>query len=192
MEKLFRRADTLATSKRQKCSARLLSPEGFLQLTADEVERATRYDRPLSVALILIDRLPMIRKADGAAVAEQVFAEATAKVIHSLRGPDRTGRLGPAQLGVLLPETGLQQGATAVERLRGALKADPIATASGPRSISLTAGVAALSTRRRDPKALLMAACFELRRAQAEGRDRVAMAPPDTAILALLRSRAVH
>lgn len=192
MEKLFQRAQNMATSRSEKSSTRLLSPQGFLQLAADEVERAARYDRPLTVALILIDRLGLIRNAEGQAVAETVFADITARAIHILRGPDRAGRLGPGQLGVLLPETGLKQGAAAVERLCAAVRDEAIETPSGPRHVTLTAGLSGLSTRRRDPKTFLMSACFELRRAQAQGGGAICVAPPDLATVSVQRNGTVH
>ncbi|MEM8616953.1 MAG: diguanylate cyclase [Pseudomonadota bacterium] len=192
MEKMFQRAQSLATSKREKCSNRLLSPQNFLQLAADEVERATRYDRPLTVALILVDRLNAIRKADGIAVAETVLADVTARAIHMLRGPDRAGRLGPGQLGILMPETGLKQCSAAVERLCAVVRDAEIETDSGPRTVTLTVGLSALSARRRDAKAFLMSACFELRRAQSRGVDEISAAAPDLATVSIPRNGTVH
>lgn len=191
MEKMLSRVAAMASSKGD-CSTRLLSPQAFLQLAADEVERAGRYDRPLTVALVLVDEMQAFRKNDGMETAEFIFADITARVIHSLRGPDRTGRLGPGQLGILLPETTLKQGGVAVDRLRERIAAEQIETPSGPRTITISGGVAAMSARMRDAKALLMTACYELRRAQTAGRNCVCVARADKASVTLPRSAQVH
>lgn len=182
----------MATSERHKTSARLLSPQGFLQLAADEVLRANRYHRPLSVALIQIDRLQESREEHGHNVAEAIFADSTARVIHGLRAPDRVSRLGPAELGVLMPETTLKQGQAAVERLVESVDETPVETSAGPMTIIMRAGMAGLSARNRDPKAFLMTAWLELRRAQSSGKPNISVAPPDLATVTISRSGQVH
>lgn len=191
MEKMLSRVAAMASSQRE-LTARLLSPQAFLQLAADEVERAGRYDRPLSVALVLVDDIQEFRKADGLDTAEFIFADITARVMHSLRGPDRTGRLGPGQLGILMPETTLKQAGVAVDRLRETIFETPVETPAGARSVTICAGVAAMSTRTRDAKAFLMTACYELRRAQTAGRNCVCVARPEVASMTIPRSGQVH
>ena len=192
MEKIFARASTMATSSRQRLSERLMSPQDFLQLTADECIRANRYHRPLSVALVQVDGLNMLRKADGETVAGTVLADTVARLIHSMRGPDRTGRLGPGQVGILLPETTLNQANKALERLRETIADTWIETGAGKRKVTISCGLAGLSARMRDPKTFLMTACFELRRAQNIGENTICSADPDLAMMTVNRSGKVH
>lgn len=192
MEKMFNRIDSLTRAGRGNLPSRLLTPQAFMQLTADEVERANRYDRPLSVALLLIDGLQMIRKQHGTVVSEDVFADVTARVIRELRSPDRTGRIGNGQLGVLLPESGPKQAETAMNRVREMIADIVIKTPAGPQTVSLSIGVASLSPRTRNPKTFLMSACFELRRAQSQGCNLVCAAPPQTVRLSMPRSGELH
>lgn len=192
MEKIFARAPTLATGSRQNISERLLAPQGFLQLTADEVLRASRYHRPLSVSLIQIDGLQTIRQNDGEETARTIFADTTARVIHAMRIPDRVGRLGLGQLGLLLPETTLKQALAASERLRETIEFSTVSTEMGERRVTISVGLATLSARMRDAQTFLMAACFELRRAQSEGANCVCAAGPDLAMVTVNRSGQVH
>ncbi|MEM7060160.1 MAG: diguanylate cyclase [Pseudomonadota bacterium] len=192
MEKMFARATTMGTSTRQRLSERLLTPPKFLQTTADEVVRATRYHRPLSVALVQIDDLQGVRQRDGEEAARAVFVDVIARIIHAMRAPDYIGRLGPGQLGLLMPETGLKQAGIAVGRMQKLIEMTSILTPVGECSATLSAGIAGLSARMRDPKAFLMSACFELRRAQSQGKNTVCLANPDFAVMTVNRSGQVH
>lgn len=192
MEKMFARATTMGTNARQRVSERLLAPPSFLQLSADEVIRASRYHRPLSVVLIQIDGFQAIRQSKGDNATREIFADVTARVVHALRAPDRIGRLGPGQLGVLMPETGLKQCVKAVERMQNAIETTAIPTEAGECLVTISAGLSGLSARMRDPKTFLMSACFELRRAQSIGPNSICSADPDFAIMTVNRSGQVH
>jgi len=173
-------------------SERLLAPPKFLQTTADEVVRATRYHRSLSVALLQIDNLGDVRDADGEETARSIFVDVIARVIHAMRSPDQIGRLGPGQIGLLMPETGLKQAGIAITRMQQMIETASILTPVGERSSTLSAGVSGLSARMRDPKAFLMSACFELRRAQSQGQNTLCLADPDFAVMTVNRSGQVH
>lgn len=170
---------------------RLLSPKDFLQLTADEVDRANRYDRPLALAMMVIDGLVMLRKAEGCAVATAATNRAIDRVMEMLRKPDRIAQLGPAELGIIMPETTLKNAAAVCERLRSG--ADVSRKADDTRhDMTVSIGVAALSPRMRDPKRFLMAGCFELRRAQSRGGNKVCVATAEPVRLSIPRSGQIH
>lgn len=179
-------------SKKGRSIDRLLGPEGFLEMSADEVARALRYDRPLSVAMIAVDGLSLIRKADGKHVARQVMLDVTKEVISAMRRMDRVGRLSARDLGILMPETTLNNAAGVMERLRRTVELLEVPTEAGTRSVSLSIGVVAVSPRLRDPRTFLMRACLELRRANNEGRNRVCVAAPDRVRLSVPRSGQIH
>ncbi|MEM7188884.1 MAG: GGDEF domain-containing protein [Pseudomonadota bacterium] len=172
--------------------SRLLKPDAFLERAAEEVERAARYDRPLSVAMVLIDDLLMVRKMHGHAAGESAFLQVVERILNRTRGPDRTGRLGPTQLGILLPESTVTQATVAMERVRDGVVSTRFRIAGNERSLSLAIGVAGLSPRQRGPKTLLMSACFELRRAKSQGRNIVCAAPPDRVRMSMPRSAELH
>lgn len=192
MEKIFEEMSEAIGSAQQSPAERLLSPKEFMQLAADEVDRSSRYDRPLAVALIAIDGLALMRKIEGADRAERVMDHMFEQLCLLVRGPDRIARLGPAELGVLLPETTLKNAAMVAERMREVLHNESGAVVGVKHQLGLSVGVAALSPRVRDPKRFLMTACFELRRAQSEGGDQVRVASADTVRLSIPRSGQIH
>ena len=113
-------------------------------------------------------------------------------MIERLRRLDRVARLSPGDLGVLMPETTLANAGAVMERLRRSVEHQVIETASGDRQMTLSIGVVGLTPRMRDPKAFLMRACFELRRAQSKGRNTVCLAAPDTVKMTTPPSGQVH
>ncbi|MEM7744335.1 MAG: diguanylate cyclase [Pseudomonadota bacterium] len=178
-------ADAIGAGQRRPGPV-LLPPRDFLELTADEVDRALRYDRPLTVILMTIDGFSALRNTLGNDRVESLFGQVRDKVLGSLRSHDRTGRLGRGELGALLPETTLSNAVSATDRLRIALADDTTVGAS------VSMGVAALSPRMRDPKTFLMTACFELRRAQSQGTGEVSVAEPEVLKVSIPRSGSIH
>lgn len=189
MEKLIPQIAEVVGGAAKTRRERLLSPKDFLQLTADEVDRANRYDRPLAVAMLMVDGMVMLRKAEGAEVAEERMTDTIAKIIELVRGPDRAGQLGFAEMGILMPETTLKNATAVAERLR-----DGVETAGDRHAhrLTLSIGVAALSPRMRDPKRFLMTGCFELRRAHSRGGNAVSVASADKVRLSIPRSAQIH
>ena len=190
MEKLLQRA-MMMFCRREK-SACQLAPVDFLQVAGDEVPRAVRYDRPLALLMISIDGMSMIRKADGQPTSAVIFQTVALLFEDMMRQPDRIGRLGAGELGVLLPETSLTNAAAVGERLRRGVEALTIQTPAGARSVTLSVGVAAVTPRLRDPKTFLMRGCFELRRARSFGGNRVCVASAEKVRLTIPRNAKIH
>lgn len=192
MDDFPRLTSEMADEARKPPVERLLTPVTFLQITSDEATRAGRYDRPLALAMISIDGLAMIRKADGPDIAEEVLNGVITMIMELLRKPDRIGRIAMTELGVVMPETSLRNANAVAERLCQSSRAREFMTDAGPRMVTLSIGVAALSARMTDPKSLLMTGCFELRRARSRGKDRVCSAPADQALVSIQRSARIH
>ena len=192
MDKFINQLTEVVGACKNARQERLLSPKEFLQLTADEVDRAGRYDRPLAIAMIVIDGLTMFRQAEGKARTEEVADGIIAHLIELLRGPDRTARLGISEVGVLMPETTLRNAAAVAERMRSGIHSDNQEVVGAEHKLGLSIGVAAVSARMRDPKRFLMTACFELRRAQSKGGNIVSVASADLVRMSAPRSGQIH
>jgi diguanylate cyclase (GGDEF)-like protein len=171
---------------------RLLTPRQFLQMAGDEVERANRYDRPLSLAMVQIDHLTMLRKTDGLSIADEVINSVLSAVCSAMRGPDKTAKLGRGELGILLPETSLKHAGEVAERLKERIARLTVETEAGPRAVTLSIGVSTINPRVRDPKTFLMSGCFELRRAQSKGGNQVSVAAPEMVRMTVPRSPQIH
>lgn len=170
----------------------LMSPARFLELTSDEVARALRYDRPLSVVLISIDKLAKQLASGDAHAAIARFDQVSAIVIDALRSHDRSGRLSKGEIGILMPETTLKHVRPVAERLRDQIVDGLSAGALGDVHPTVSVGAAAVSPRMRNPYTFLMSAIFELRRAKSLGGSHVAVAEPDLAAVSIPRSSHIH
>lgn len=170
---------------------RLLLPREFLQLATDEVDRASRYDRPLAAALVMLDGLALLRKTQGHSVARAAKDRTISQVVEMLRRPDRIAQLGPSELGILMPETTLKNAAAVSQRLCRDVDHASVEAEATDR-ITLSIGVVALSPRMRDARRFLMTGWLELRRARSRGGNTVAIASAETVRLSIPRSGKIH
>lgn len=169
-----------------------LTPREFMTLADQEVRRASRYTRPLSVIMIQLNEIGQIVKTEGSEPARKIALSSIDRISQMMRDTDLMSHLGPAEIGLLLPETRLEQAYIAALRLRMAFDDVALETPVGPRFVSLCLGVAAISPRTRNAKTFLMQACVELRRARADGPGSVCAAAPDTSRVLRPGTRAVH
>jgi diguanylate cyclase (GGDEF)-like protein len=117
----------------------------LLEIAAREVYRARRYHRALSVLMVQVDDFSVLNDQFGYAAGEQVLVALAQRCRDNIRMADSLGRWGEDTFALLLPETGLEQGHLAAERIRRILSGLPISTERGEVNVTLSTGVAALS-----------------------------------------------
>ena len=83
-----------------------------------EVERASRYDRPLSVAFVDIDHFKAVNDSYGHASGDVVLRGVAQTIANNLRSTDMVGRYGGEEFMLILTETDVEEGAILVEKLR--------------------------------------------------------------------------
>ena len=83
-----------------------------------EVERASRYNRPLSVAFVDIDHFKAVNDTYGHAVGDIVLRGVAQTIKANLRATDLIGRYGGEEFMLLLTETNVEDGAVLAEKLR--------------------------------------------------------------------------
>lgn len=171
---------------------RMLSAKAFLEISEEEVDRALRYDRPLSVLMIQLEGISRIRKAEGSQIGEEAIASAAERIARGLRRIDRIGRLGLGELGILLPETRLGNAELAAIRLRDSFASKPVEIRAGPRPISLNIGISTVNPRMRNAKTFLMLACAELRNARRIGDGEISTIPPELVRISVARNGSIH
>lgn len=98
-----------------------LNRRGFLSLLEEEIERASRYQRPLSLLMIDVDDFKSFNDQLGHAAGDRILAEAFDCWRQALRSSDTIGRLGGDEFGVILPETGYNEAVRTSQRLGGEL-----------------------------------------------------------------------
>ncbi len=90
-----------------------------------EIERARRYDHPLSLFLMDIDHFKSINDKYGHQTGDDVL-EAIGGILKSnTRSADIVARYGGEEFVVLLPETGQETARATAEKLRAAIKDHP-------------------------------------------------------------------
>ena len=83
-----------------------------------EVERASRYERPLCVAFVDIDHFKAVNDTYGHAAGDTVLRGVAQTIAANLRASDLIGRYGGEEFMLILTETDVEEGAALSEKLR--------------------------------------------------------------------------
>lgn len=137
-----------------------------------EVARSARTGRPLSVALIDLDRFKAFNDLYGHLVGDQLLKAAAGAWLDRLRAADVLCRWGGEEFAVLMPDTPAEEARQALDRLA---RATPMGQTFSGGFVTHVGEVA--------PEALMTGADQAVYRAKAAGRDRVVEgrpAPPVT------------
>lgn len=155
-------------SNRRAVSARL----------AEEVARAKRAGKAVSVLMGDLDRFKLVNDRLGHEAGDVVLAESARRFSLALRESDSLGRWGGEEFLAVLPETDLEAAAGAAERARERIGDTPIAYGTELIRATMSIGAATAEPSPSDnaerwASALIRAADDALYRAKAKGRNRV-------------------
>jgi len=134
----------------------------------EEVMRAQRYQRPLSVAFFDIDHFKKINDTHGHSIGDMVLTRVAESFGSSLRDCDLLGRFGGEEFVVLLPETTMDEASKVAERMRVGIARMRLPQVTS--SITVSAGLAELQDNE-SGEDLLERSDRALYRAKAEGRN---------------------
>ena len=149
-----------------------------LDALQSEVVRAVRQHAPLGVILADLDHFKSINDTRGHAVGDTVLREAASRMAAALRPYDRLGRYGGEEFLIVAPGCGPDDVVSVAERLRLALRAEPVPTRTGPVQISASFGVVSSAQFNHvDAEALIQTADEAMYQAKASGRNCVQVAP---------------
>lgn len=142
-----------------------------------EIKRAKRYSRALSIIICDIDHFKKVNDTYGHLVGDEVLKDFARCIRHSIRHDvDWMARYGGEEFLIVLPETEVNGATAMAERLRGELSRR--VTEAQDKQISITAsfGVAGFSPNTPDemisPEALIRKADKYLYQAKRDGRNR--------------------
>ena len=108
-----------------------------------EVERASRYERPLSVAFVDIDHFKAVNDTYGHAAGDVVLRGVAQTIAGNLRASDLIGRYGGEEFMLLLTETGVEEGAVLTEKLRTLVQRQRYNVDGNPTSsVTISIGIA--------------------------------------------------
>lgn len=161
----------------------LLNRRGVLDRLGHELALSRRDGRPLSIAVIDVDRFKAVNDAYGHAVGDEVLQEVGRRMQAELRGYDDLGRHGGEEFAAILPGCDASGARSVAERMRRSICVEPVRTSAGPIAVSVSAGVAGADPAVTDDVTRLLArADRALYLAKHGGRNRIEVAGPDVAV----------
>src|ERR1700693_342864 len=95
----------------------LMRPRALRGRLAEEIARARRYQRPLSLGVLAIDDFAAIESQRGFKASDELVAAIAKRLRETLRSHDLVGRSGPAEFVIVLPETEAGNARTGLDRL---------------------------------------------------------------------------
>ncbi len=155
----------------------LINRRRFLELLHAEVQRARRYERPISLLMLDLDNLKPVNDRYGHAAGDLVLRGVAQCLRQSLRETDVPARLGGDEFAVLLPETGEQAALAIAERIRICVGEQQVEVEGGRAGATLSIGlVSRLSADLTELPRILHQADEAMYEAKAAGRNQVAVA----------------
>ncbi|WP_374499973.1 GGDEF domain-containing protein, partial [Zoogloea sp.] len=146
-----------------------------LGLASDEMARARRYGRPITVGIADLDHFKQVNDRFGHGVGDQVLQRFATVMLETLRETDRVGRFGGEEFAFIFPETLPDEALQLAGRLRQRLGESPVALPDGTLlAVTASFGLAdATGQRLEESLAQADAALYE---AKGGGRDRSVLA----------------
>jgi diguanylate cyclase (GGDEF)-like protein/putative nucleotidyltransferase with HDIG domain len=177
----------LSEEARVDAKTNLANARAFEESLTEELTRARRFNRPLSVIVADLDLLRNINNTYGHLAGDAVLAGIAEILRDHLRQYDVAARFGGEEFALVLPETSLREAWQIAERIREAAATTPIWAESVREWITatLSLGVASFPAHGSDPDDLLHHADMAAYRAKLRGRNRVQQATRKTALTAV-------
>lgn len=148
----------------------------FKKMFAEEVARATRYSKPLSIILFDVDDFKAFNDTYGHPNGDIVLQEMATMLTELLRDCDSLFRYGGEEFVTLLPETPLAEAAKVAERIRIFVETESPRFLTGitkTHGITVSVGVAALPDNGSDAQTLLKKVDDLMYKAKREGKNSV-------------------
>lgn len=152
---------------------RLLNKASIIRTLNEEMAKADRYHRKLSLVLMDLDDFKSLNDAFGHLMGDRVLQYIAEVLRKKLRHQDKAGRFGGEEFLLVLPETDLKGAALVAERIRADIEKSVASQLGLARPVSVSAGVSTYPTDGRDCENLLEHADVALYRAKALGKNRI-------------------
>lgn len=152
----------------------LFNRRHFIKLANQELQRATRFNHPLSILVVDIDHFKRVNDTHGHHCGDNVLKKFAGVCRLAFREIDVIGRMGGEEFAILLPETSRAQACEAAERLRARIAATEVLLDQGQAiQFTVSIGVASLNSTDDTLDVLLSHADNALYEAKNAGRNQV-------------------
>src|SRR4051812_5295793 len=168
----------------------LFNARYFAATLADELGRAQRFERPMTLIMADLDLLRDINNTYGHLAGDAVLKGIAETFRAQLRHYDVPARFGGEEFAILLPETPPEQAFEIAERIRRAVAASAfdVETSSEPIRATVSIGVAGFPRDAADANELIHQADLAVYRAKLQGRNRVLDASSEPLVVPDARS----
>lgn len=146
----------------------LLNSRGIEKAARDELARALRFDRPLSILMCDADGLREINNRHGHLAGDAALLAIADAFRTELRDYDMCARFGGDEFMIVLPETELEEALAVAGRIHARLGRQPVMGSNGPFPLSVSIGAASRAQgdfKLRDIIARADAAMYDAKRA---------------------------
>lgn len=152
----------------------ILNRQALLARLDEELRRAARYRRPLSIALVDLDHFKRLNDSFGHMAGDRILRAVATMLRGEMRAQDILGRYGGEEFMLVLPETDADSAAMVAEKLRRLVAASPVVLDDGSVAVvTLSAGVAGGMGGQLDLDGLIRDADAALYSAKSLGRDQI-------------------
>lgn len=154
----------------------LLTKESLYLAFERELKRCLRFELPLSVLMMDLDRFKSVNDSYGHLMGSHVLAEVGKVIRDGIRSADVSARYGGEEFISYLAETDTEGAELAAERIRSAMEAHAFVLDDVSIGITISIGVATAPGHGTSIETLVAAADRALYRAKETGRNRVCVA----------------
>ncbi len=143
-----------------------------------EIERAKRYNTPLTCLMLDIDDFKKVNDEQGHPFGDYVLKKIAHVLLETMRRTDIVGRYGGEEFLVLMPHTHTQAALPIAERLIAAIQNCPFETKNHAVQVTASIGLATFPTPEHGVKgknSLLSAVDQALYKAKREGKNRISI-----------------
>jgi diguanylate cyclase (GGDEF)-like protein len=153
----------------------------FIQSLESEINRSSRYDRPLTVVVADLDYLRNINNAFGHLGGDEVLTGVADILKSHFREYDIVARFGGEEFAILLPETTPEMALERIDTVRKAIENAEFEAPMTKLKINTTMSFGIAGIEGDDPSAGKIIHCADLAvyAAKIEGRNRIRLYSPD-------------
>jgi diguanylate cyclase (GGDEF)-like protein len=146
----------------------------LLEFLDRELARSARYGRPLCLIMLDVDHFKTINDNLGHLGGDFTLREIAGAIKSSIRKEELFARYGGEEFSIVLPETTLEKGILAAERIRALVEQYPFFYEGKKFTVTLSMGVSAtLGDDTLTPQDIIRQADERLYLAKSTGRNRV-------------------
>lgn len=152
----------------------LYNQRSFYIMLKDDIDRACRYQRSVSLLLLDIDHFKVVNDTYGHLAGDAILRGLSQRLIGRLRTTDRVCRYGGEEITMILPETDIDIAIKVAEDVRDLVEREPFYIGDEQYiNITVSIGVATSPQHAKEASALVSGADAALYEAKDRGRNCV-------------------